>query len=206
MLIYFFLILTIIFPVVSYAESNTNVGFQETVDCIKNEEETVENCLSKYDVSLKNRFNSNNQKPSSTLNLSDTTKAEIEKLILTEIKDLSNYRKSIYKYNNSVYTLQFIQTIFIFVASLCLLATSIYLTIIQVRKSQQNFNSELKIKIGSGELEISSAVTGIILFSLVLIFFYIYIDKVYKIDSDLNNNDKIPGISELLQESIKFNK
>lgn len=129
-------------------------------------------------------FNSNKQKNNQYQN------EYIEKII-----DYQTWRLN---YIKRVYTAHFLIKIGIFILVCIVLISGLYFSYIQFKYSIKNKKhledseikniSETKLKIGKGSIEITSSIIGLVILIFSVIFFYLYLDKVYPIQNyDLQN-------------------
>lgn len=101
---------------------------------------------------------------------------------------------------------QFASSFIILVIVIAIVIAGLYFSYIQFTKSfkQENKDSEkqeiteTRIKIGKGEMEISSSVIGLIILTLSFAFFYLYITNVFPL--------KELGFSKIEQEQTEVKK
>lgn len=119
-----------------------------------------------------------------------------------DLSIIKDYRKEIYNYNiwrlnhiKRAYTLQLYIKISIFISVIIVLFLGLFFSYLQFKYSVVKINndkdlkiekvSETKLKLGKGEIEISSSVIGLIILLISVIFFYLYLEKVFPIQ-DIN--------------------
>lgn len=110
----------------------------------------------------------------------------------------SEYRKWSLNHTKKIFGFQYISSIIIFFIVLVIVFSGLYFSFIQFKNSL-SIKKEIpssSMKISMSGIEISSSIVGLFTLLISLIFFYLYLEKVYPVS--LINFDQ-----ELSQESSK---
>lgn len=110
---------------------------------------------------------------------------ETQNAYFESLRNFYRYRQDGYRHRNRVFQWQLVSSVIIFFLVVALVVIGVYFAWLQFRyQIEKGFEAEAtKLELSGASLKVSSSVLGVIILSLSLAFFYLYLRHVYPIQN-----------------------